>query len=251
MIKEYIKPDFKYWSEGELNSIEAKMSGNIGWHPNIQIISASYDGSIITATYRVYDTITSDIDYRIGYQYAGSFNVLTMYQMSRGISINKTAGIYIITLSAPNRNCEIRLCVGRTDGDTTKVVYSTIWSWIKLPAEPKLKTYTVSKAVAIGWIIMVEGVSFIADQKGAALKILLTAKDISDVVCILFEHYITPQFNVGNYFRVKIYYADFCLYMEFKEWEDEDAYKSKKATIFEQTLTQKIPRFSGSKPVVL
>ena len=120
-----------------------------------------------------------------------------------------------------------------------------------MPAVRKLKTYSVSKAVAIGWIIMVEGVSFIADQKGAALKILLTAKDISDVVCILFEHYIKPQFNVGNYFRVKIYYPHFYLYMEIKECEDEDAYKRKKATIFEQTLTQKIPRFSGSNPVVL
>lgn len=244
MIKEYIKPDFKYWSEGELNSIEAKMSGNYGWRPNIYITSASYDGNTITATYRIFNTITSDIDYRIGYQYAGDYNVLTMYQMSRGISVNKDAGTYKITLSAPNRNCEIRLCVGRTDGDTTKVVYSTNWSWIYLPTEKKLKTYTVTKTDEVIWKVTIKGLTFVITKANFALDIVVKAVNIIGNVCNLFSSHITPQFKANNYFRIRIYYEDMKLLIDIKEYQSKTAYNNGKSPIFKSTISQDVPTFA-------
>ena len=251
MAKEYIRPDFKYWSEDELNSIEAKMSGGTGWRPNIYITSAQYDGSTITATYRVFDTITSDMDYRIGYQYAGDYNILTMYQMSRGISVNKTAGTYTITLAAPNRNCEIRICVGYTDGDNTKFLYSTEWSWIHLPKEKKLKTYTVKKIDEVICMVTIEGLSFVISKANLAMEIVVQAADIIGNVCNLFNARITPHFKEKNYFRITIYYEDMKLRIDIKEYQSKKAYNNGEPLIFKKTVSQDVQTFVGSNPKIL
>lgn len=248
----YRKPGVVYWSAGELNKIEASMSGGVGYvePPGLHITAANYNGKTISITYRVLQDDLIDrlnMTYQIGYEYAGAYN---MCNPDRGQEVDMTVGTHTMTLSPANYNCGIRLWIALiNDSGTISQKYTTRWSFLETIYLPKVVEHTVTGTEEWG-TKMVEAVTSIGISIATGglgdkviLGIIVGVMSYASTEVLFSTTIIGPEPEKGQYYRIKQYCYGAYRYIETQMWNKYESYLKDVSPDYSKTVKYAVPRF--------
>lgn len=248
----YVKPGAVYWSADELNKIEASMSGGVGHvePPGLHIISAKYNGTTISVTYRVLQDDLIDrlsMTYQIGYEYAGAYS---MCNPDSGQGVDMTVGTHTMTLSPVNYNCGIRLWIGLINvSGVISQKYTTRWSFLETIYLPKVVEHTVTGVEKWGTDI-IEAVTSIGISLATAaiggnwiMSVLVCVADYGFTETLFSTTIIGPRAEKGQYYRIKQYCYGEYRYIETKMWNKYESYQKGVSPDYKKTVKHAVPRF--------